>query len=208
MEHISRTVSRTLGTLTATPVMPPTIHKLVKPLTWGFKTPNQNLKDALNASQQFCADMFEGRLPYWLCLVGKSGTGKTHLAKKIKDWFSLNLLGDPCQLIGSYQPRKDYRFRTWQKAMGQIYEGNFGVVEALSEEWLAVIDDIGAEHDPRKFGVAKLLEILNHRRDKWTVMTSNLTTSEIAEHLDARLASRLIRDGSKVIEITAKDFNL
>lgn len=152
--------------------------------------------------------MFNEKFPYWLTLVGSSGVGKTHLANKIREWFRLNLLGRQFVPKENVVRCHDYRFRTWQKAMGQIYDGNYGIVEALSEESLAIIDDIGAEHDPRKFGVSKLLEILNARRDKWTVMTSNLTLEQIHEHLDARLASRLIRDGSKVIEINCPDFNL
>ena len=155
-----------------------------------------------------CSDMLNDGKPYWLSFVGSSGAGKTHLARKITEWFKVNLLGTSFIPKPSHISRRDYRFRTWQKALGQIYDQNYGVVEALSEEWLAVIDDIGAEHDPRKFGVSKLLEILDRRRDKWTVLTSNLLVPEIAEHLDTRLASRLIRDGSKVVQITCRDFNL
>lgn len=92
--------------------------------------------------------------------------------------------------------------------MTQIYNGEFGSVEALVDEWLVVLDDIGAEHDPRKLGVSKLLDVLNGRSRKWTILTSNLTMQEIAETLDTRIASRLIRGESKVVEMTCPDFNL
>lgn len=150
----------------------------------------------------------KGREPYWLTITGTSGSGKTHLAKKICHWFRRNLQHEP------YVPRTgevwhmDYAFKIWSKALVAIYEGEGGLVEMLSDEWLAVIDDVGAEHDPRKFGVSKLLEVLENRKRKWTVITSNLTLDQISSHLDTRIASRMIRDGSKVVNFTRKDFNL
>jgi DNA replication protein DnaC len=180
----------------------------VKSHSWNFRTPNSQLRDALDAAQWFCADMATGQKPYWLSLVGYSGTGKTHLARAITDFFKHRMMGVPYIELENVIRHRDYRFRTWSRCMGQIHRGEFGSVQDIAQEWLLVLDDIGAEHDPRKFGVSQLLDILNIRRDRWTVITSNLTLEQIGENLDVRLASRLIRDGSKVIELTCQDYNL
>lgn len=152
--------------------------------------------------------MVNNQPPYWLSLVGYSGTGKTHVAKEIVGFFKKHLLGSQYMPQPNVVSCRDYRFRTWSKCMTQIYNGEFGSVEALVDEWLVVLDDIGAEHDPRKLGVSKLLDVLNGRSRKWTILTSNLTMQEIAETLDTRIASRLIRGESKVVEMTCPDFNL
>lgn len=53
-----------------------------------------------------------------------------------------------------------------------------------------------------------LFRLANARIGRWTVWTSNLTHREISDSIDARLASRLIRDGNKGIRITAPDYAL
>jgi hypothetical protein len=36
--------------------------------------------------------------------------------------------------------------------------------------------------------------------------TTNLTLAEVSQRLDSRISSRLIRDGNKVVTITAGDY--
>lgn len=91
--------------------------------------------------------------------------------------------------------------------MVKLYGGEYDGFEEIAGEYLLAIDDFAATHDPSKFGVSKLMELMNKRERKWTVFTSNLNMQQIAE-MDTRIASRLIRHGSKVIEMHCGDFNL
>jgi len=49
--------------------------------------------------------------------------------------------------------------------------------------------------------------LLDKRMGKWTFITSNLTMERFAE-LDNRIASRLIRDHNKVLQIVTTDYAL
>lgn len=70
------------------------------------------------------------------------------------------------------------------------------------------IDDMGAEYDPSGFIKSGLDRLLNSRRGKWTVITSNLTKKEIGEKLDTRILSRLFREGGVVVESNLTDYEI
>ena len=176
---------------------------------WKFKTLNDpKLAEMLNASIQFCTDLANNTHPYWLTFAGKSGTGKTHLAKRIASFFTRALFGS------SFVPQSNVvRCRygktwDWKLCVNEMRNADYSSVEPMSDDWFCGIDDIGSERDPTKFATDKLLEVLNQRRDKWAVITSNLMLDEIGEHMDVRLSSRLLRDGSKVVQVDAQDYNL
>lgn len=117
------------------------------------------------------------------------------------------MLGDPYIIRENVINRKDYRFRSWASMMSKLYASEYEGLAEIVAEYLLVIDDIGAAHDPSKFGVSKLLEIMQRREFMWTVFTSNMTMEQIAT-LDTRIASRFLRNGCKVIEMPIQDFNL
>ena len=54
----------------------------------------------------------------------------------------------------------------------------------------------------------KLYNLLNAREGKFTVITANLTLEDFNQQMDARIASRLIRNGSVVVDVIAEDFNM
>lgn len=176
---------------------------------FGFKTFNEPiLSRMLDAAATFCADMKDDRPPYWLTLCGASATGKTHLAKSISKYFTKRIYGR------QFMPRFNHveccygKSWNWTAVVDRLRGQEYHATEALKEDWFCCIDDIGAERDPTKFAAERLLDVLNHRRDKWTVLTTNLMLNDIATALDTRIASRLLRDGSKVIQSNAKDYNL
>ena len=72
--------------------------------------------------------------------------------------------------------------------------------------WFLVLDDVFGASDPRNFG-GRVSDMLAERVGKWTILTSNLTMPELASK-DRRLASRMIRDGSVVVENETKDYAL
>ena len=55
---------------------------------FGFQTFGEaKLSEMLDAAKDFIRDMAIGTAPRWLSLLGRSGTGKTHLARSITRFF-------------------------------------------------------------------------------------------------------------------------
>jgi DNA replication protein DnaC len=164
----------------------------------------------LNAAVGFVEDIDAiaiGSKPRWLSLLGGSGAGKTHLAKAIWRWFRTS--PHACaEVVGEQEIIYPGQFASWRKVADGILGGNYSRIEELCSEKFVVIDDIGAEYQD-KAGIvkAKLDRVIDARLGKWTVITCNLTLEQIATQMDTRIASRLIRGGSVVVETTAQDFN-
>lgn len=147
-------------------------------------------KEAVNAVREcndFCTDMIAGINPRWMSLIGRSGCGKTHLAKSLKEIYK------------QAYPRKIAQFWQWKKIVDDyLLQWDFGIINWLSEEVdFLVIDDIGAEQKT-KIGLPNLYKILDARLGKWTVLTSNLLLPQIFE-MEGRIASRMVRGGSQVV---------
>lgn len=100
-------------------------------------------------------------------------------------------------------------FKSWGRVMDEMMNGDFSGIRDMREDWFLCLDDIGAEHTRnRELSTSKLYDILNARAGKFTVITANLTLEEVNRQMDARIASRLLRDGSVVVDVMAPDFNL
>jgi DNA replication protein DnaC len=179
---------------------------------WNFDARHPEAADALAGAIRYCAHLDErsgaikaariagerrpDRPARWFTLLGPSGRGKTHLARKIAEWRKtrgsgkffyrwLDLLTD---------------FRTDRSNIGRF------MVRADMPA-LLIIDDIGAGYET-EFAAATLAEIAERRVGLPTVWTSNLDLGGIAR-IDARIASRMRRNGSEVFTFkSAPDFSL
>lgn len=177
-----------------------------------FQTLNDpTLELMAHKAAEFCRDLYANHNPRWLSFLGRSGTGKTHLARRISRYFREHLEGHlaPGQDEEISQWRMRGGFVKWRNLARDLRDGDMCLMRDLSEDWLVVLDDIGAEYKSKSdFLTAKLDELLDSRLGKWTVITSNLGLDQINDFMDARIASRLVRGGSDVLEINAPDFNL
>ena len=173
---------------------------------------NPSLSAALDAAMQFCLAMGSATAePYWLTLLGPSGTGKTMLARGISRFFaaSLDSLLDENKTTPTARYYRAGGFKAWERVVADMLEGDFSGIRDLRDDWFVCLDDIGAEYARnRDISVSKLYEVLNARERKFTVITANLTLQDINTKLDARIASRLLRNGSVVVDVEASDFNL
>ena len=119
----------------------------------------------------------------WLSLLGKSGRGKTHLARKAAVCIGQTL-------------QRGYFYR-WTQLIEDCRNGQRGaVIERVEDHRFMVIDDIGAGYDT-DYSDAVLAELLDRRMGRYTILTSNLSLEQLGE-IDTRIASRLIRAGNEI----------
>jgi DNA replication protein DnaC len=173
------------------------------------------LRNAADACAQLIAEMESGASPRWLTLNGEAGCGKTMLARQVYiRSLPLNPGGaalwvDPEQMAGGRAKRRPRC--VWLDA-GEMAErmkgGEFDLPEYLADDFLVVLDDLGAARDKTDFMADAVYRLCQQRRESWTLFTSNLTMREIAERVDERVASRLIRDRNVHVRITAGDYAL
>jgi len=177
----------------------------------------EGLRAPLLAASQFVSDIIRRRVThdregYALTFCGVSGTGKTFLSNCILNELGRNKWGELESVVGFIREghliRSTYMKCDWRKVSDGFKQGEFGTLEDMEEVFLLMLDDIGADYDPSSMGISKLDRVLRARTGKWTILTCNLTLSQIAENLDTRIASFLIRDGNKVCEIKAIDYAL
>lgn len=169
------------------------------------------------AAESFIDDMRYGEPPRWLSLLGSSGAGKTMLAKWIKQIFKRDLdwkINEAATRLTQTpdQPhRRIIRYRgeysSWARIARLLRDGEYRILDDLCNVSFLVVDDIGAEHGT-EFINSKLYELCSRRENKWTVFTANLSLSDIEQRIDARIASRMIRHGSVVVDVNVQDFNL
>jgi len=98
-------------------------------------------------------------------------------------------------------------FYCWRNCCSSFRSGSYGLIEDLCNEWFVILDDVGSERDPTGFIASALDQILNARQRKWTLITTNLSLREIAE-IDTRISSRMLRNGSVVVETKTIDYAL
>jgi DNA replication protein DnaC len=180
--------------------------------------------DMLRSAREFVADMINGAEPRWLVLVGESGCGKTYLAERIVTW--LKTYGrsvyqrereregrDGAGSLWTYAQEGPLMCR-WSRLLGQLRSGEYHRLHVAAEDWFKAIDDLGtdalgADGEATQFAVAKMGDLLDRRLRKWTVITTNFSRKQIAEKFDVRIASRLMRHGSVIVDATGlRDYGI
>ena len=138
--------------------------------------------------------------PRWLALLGNTGVGKTHCAKRLWDYMKVRVDWDDCEFVHS--------FVYWPSFVDKLRSGEAYVEFQDICRWPAlVIDDIGAERDNSGFATDKLNTLLGCRHSKWTILTSNLTLRHFGE-IEPRIADRIIRMPNIYVEVKAKSYSL
>lgn len=167
----------------------------------GFRTFGEaSLLRAVEAVRDWQDSFLSHSAPRWLTLLGSNGVGKTYLAKYLWDLLVPECKWDRCVY--------SHYFVYWPALLNKLRNGECYAVRDDMQRWpLLALDDIGAERDPSGFAAETLNTLLGCRTGRWTIITSNLTMKQFAD-IDGRIASRLIRDKSIVVELKTKDYAL
>lgn len=164
---------------------------------WNWQAYHPGLTPVLPAALAFRAAVLAREEPKrWLTLLGPSGVGKTHLMAQLFAELSRKMRiktrdgwrGAEAAHIIPAQDLQDYRAPRDYAGYDLLY-----------------IEDIAAGSDDRAGAGAvlrsRVVELLQLRSNKWTLLDANMTVADVATRLDARIASRLKRDGSWLVQI-------
>ena len=144
------------------------------------------------------ADQYPNSATRDLLLTGKSGLGKTFLMHAIA--HRVTQRGHGIQYVSAYR-----LLETMRKA---YFENNSELLEPLMEASLLLIDDLGTEPLMENITVTQLFNLLNERQNagRHTVISTNLTLSELKTRYTERIASRLMDESNcKVVKFIGDD---
>jgi len=174
----------------------------------GFETAGDPaLEGMLKGCEDFCNLMLTGEEPRWLSLLGPSGSGKTHLSTSVFEWVKKGFRVYQGGHLGITMIRDIMLVDCYEWVKRDASE-NWNYTPRICEAFFVVIDDLGCARDKTGHLADCYSRIANKRLGKWTIFTSNMLADDIKENVDARVASRLYRNGSTVIETNAPDWNL
>ena len=159
---------------------------------------HERMKAILSVAKSYVRDFATKRQN--LLLIGKTGTGKTHISTAIARELinkGYDVIYDSTQnIISDFESD---RFRN-----------NYGREENRAEKYLdctlLIIDDLGTEFQ-NSFTLSTLYNLLNARanRDLPTIISTNLSPEELSAKYEDRIYSRIIGAGTKVLPFEGKD---
>lgn len=163
---------------------------------------NQDVREARASAMRYAADPYGAGKP-WLFFMGRCGTGKTHLAAAIANYYITHQEGKA--LFTIVPDLLDHLRATFNPAAtdGVSYDQRFQDVRTVP---LLILDDLGTEN-ATPWAKEKLFQIFNHRYNQRlaTVVTTNHDFSQI----DERIVSRLLDGGlCQDVVIEADDYRL
>lgn len=153
-----------------------------------------------DACGKFAIDFKNGESPRWLTLLGKTGTGKTHCARRVWE----NLKNRSVWNRSEFIPVEIY----WPMFVADLRAGI--AYERLRDmfSWpVLFLDDIGAERDSTGFASENLNTLIGCRANRWTIITSNLMLEQLAA-IDPRISDRMIRKPNIVVEVNTVSHSL
>ncbi len=138
-----------------------------------------------------------------LLLIGKTGTGKTHISSAIAGEIirsGYDVIYDSVQNI--VRDFEDEKFRS-----------GYGVRDNPTSRYLdcdlLIIDDLGTEFGSA-FTVSCLYNLLNTRQNRAlaTIISTNLSPEELAAKYEDRIYSRIVGAGTRVLFFEGNDYRI
>lgn len=161
---------------------------------------NRDVSNALHIALEFAADPYRYGKP-WLFLMGRVGTGKTHLAAAIANHYIKHQGGRT--LFTVVPDLLDHLRATFNPANtnGITYDQRFQDVRDVP---LLILDDLGTEN-ATPWAKEKLFQVFNHRYNER--LATVVTTNQDFTQIDERIVSRLLDHGlCQDVVIDAPDY--
>lgn len=157
----------------------------------------ERMTDNLEAAREYVEGFAKNREN--LLLIGKTGTGKTHISTAIaREVISrgYDVLYDSAQNILSDFEDDQFRRRYDEEPKGKKY----------LECDLLIIDDLGAEFTT-PFTVSCLYNLLNTRQNRAlaTVISTNLSNEDLSRKYEDRIYSRIMGSGTRILAFVGPD---
>lgn len=134
-------------------------------------------------------------------LTGSAGAGKSHLAMAMIKNINETGKAKRCLFVNVSSLVQLIR-NTYGNSYAEYSEYDY--IQMMSKPEFLVIDDLGSEvgrigsrMQASDFISRVLYEIMNSRQDKATIITTNLSSNEIAKMYDSKLISRMYRGIAK-----------
>ena len=139
MQHIKDLLDQGIGTLvTPTNIVISASPRAATEFDFRFETfGEKKLCEMLAAAQDFVRDMATGADPRWLSLLGRSGTGKTHLAHGISRFFNAEASIYIDRVTGAHLIRQG-GFIGWRKIVDLLRNGEYGIMDAVCNDCLSL----------------------------------------------------------------------
>ena len=162
-----------------------------------YRTEDNETEFNKNKALEIAREYYKGA-KYNTIFTGKAGTGKSHLAMSM------------LKVVNEYsEPYRKCIFVSLDELMrrikdsfsnGQSYYTEQRMIDLLTEADLLVLDDLGAEtgavttdRTATDFTTRTLYAIINGRMNKPTIITTNLSSKDMAKMYDSKLISRMFR---------------
>lgn len=170
-----------------------------KKLDFDLTTVHPSVVTAYNAVKTWTkAALRTTSTPYWLTLYGTTGCGKTMLMQHARTILK--------------SAGKDAQLWPWVNVLRRLHNGEWELLTHLIKIPYLLLDDIGAEYIASNraadFSLSQLYEVLENRKNRFTMLTSNLTPDDFAATTTGcRIRSRLFRNNAQLIDLTqAEDY--
>src|SRR6202041_1294707 len=109
---------------------------------------------------EFASAFKEGKQPRWMTLLGPSGIGKTHCARRLWNHLASRLNWREVEFI--------QREIKWGEFVSRLRAGNaFEDFRDMMTWPVLFLDDIGVERDTTGFATEQLTVLLGCRENKW-----------------------------------------
>lgn len=144
-----------------------------------------NVRMKMGAVLEACEDFCENFSYKNLLFIGRTGLGKTHLSLSIAN----KLLNRGIDVIYVSAPTLFMKLERERFSRGEVVNAT---LESALKCDLLIIDDLGAELK-NQFNISMFYHILNERlnSNRSTIISSNLSPSEISATYEERIASRI-----------------
>ncbi|MBQ8584569.1 MAG: ATP-binding protein [Clostridia bacterium] len=139
-----------------------------------------------------------------LLLIGKTGTGKTHVSTAIAR--EIISMGYDVVYDSTHNIITDFEADKFRSGYGAGYQPKS---EKYLECDLLIIDDLGTEFSSQ-FTVSCLYNLLNTRLNRGlaTIISTNLSADELARKYEDRIYSRIVGTDSRVLVFVGRDHRL